>query len=135
MTRDSAKEGDFIFIDMLQEAFSDIGASDSASRTGRKWLGRGRTPSGSSSNSSVKIPTERLTSEDIERRIRQWLIDGEEPNNYISEDSESLYSDGPFYGYTSTSYSSGPASTRSSSTYDSTHISGTFGGAEDKHYF
>ena len=136
MTRDSNKEGDFIFIDMLQEAFSDIGDSASRAAPG-KWYGRGRRPSGASSGSGNKFPLEKLTSEDIERRIRQWLIEGEEPNNNISGDgySESQYSShqGPVFHYgSSRASSSGAASTKSGS---STHVSGTYGGAEDNHYF
>ncbi|XP_072029215.1 uncharacterized protein [Amphiura filiformis] len=140
MTRDSNKDGDFIFIDMLQEAFSDIGVGDSASRIGPRvgkspWkFGRGgrRQSTGSGSN-----PLEKLTSEDIERRIRKWL-EGDEPNNNIpgngySEFQNSSVSQGPVFHHRSGSRVSSSAASGSST--PSTHASGTYGGAEDKHYF
>lgn len=91
-TRDSGKEGDFIFIDMLQEAFSEAG--DAAPAPGDKNARghRARRQSGTSSASTCSDPLGKLTSENIERRIRQWLIEGEEPNNNVPS-SKSGYSD------------------------------------------
>ncbi len=147
MTRESNKEGDFIFIDMLQEAFSDIGVGDSASRFpprggGRSpWpFGRNRRQStGSAGSGNPLQPPEKLTSEDIERRIRKWL-EGDEPNNnmpppsvvngYSESEYANLNNQGPVF-----QHRRAPSYAASGSSTPSTHVSGTFGGAEDKHYF